>query len=187
MTAKYTPSRSSSCSAREPGLAQEPVERLRRRDVARPLDLLAARLGRVGDVARDQHQPPRRRINVDRARLQPRRRVHSANSRASSLRARACIRAGISSDSSSSRKSATYPLPFSGRGSTRAQHERGAGPTDVTPPLPAQLRCAVPPPPQEGSGFAPATPRTPPSTGRARGRCRPGARRPRSLRAPAAC
>ena len=62
--------------------------------------LISSRLASVslGDVARDQHQPPRRRMNVDRAVSSPAAAVHSANSRASSLRARACIRAGISSE-----------------------------------------------------------------------------------------
>ena len=58
--------------AREPGLAQEPTEGLRRRVDAGSLDLFAARFGGFRDIARDQHQPSRRREGVDRSGRQPR-------------------------------------------------------------------------------------------------------------------
>ena len=58
--------------ARQAGLPQKPFERLRRSVRARALHFLAARLGRLGDVARDQHQPPRRRVRIGRAGRQPR-------------------------------------------------------------------------------------------------------------------
>ena len=79
-SANQTPSRSSSWSLRQAGLAQEAFERLRRRaDVRGPLisSLTACGLGRQS--AGDQRQPPRRRIGVDR--LRP-----SAPARASSSR-----------------------------------------------------------------------------------------------------
>ena len=107
---EQTPSRSSSCSRVSPVLRRNPSSACGGRRAARALDLLAHRLGLGGRLARDQRQPPRRRIGLDRAGRRARRLASSsANIRARSLRARACIRAGISSDSNSSRKSAIMP------------------------------------------------------------------------------
>ena len=60
-TAKQTPSRSTSWSCVEAGLAQEAFERLRRRAGARALELLADRLGLRRQAAGDQREAARRR------------------------------------------------------------------------------------------------------------------------------
>ena len=140
-----TPSRSSSCSRVSPVLRRNPSSACGGAEARGPFISSATASVAVRDVARDQHQPPRRRMGVDRARLQPRLARASANSRARSLRAFACIRAGISS---------------------RQEFEQEVG---------------------HQAAALPSTRRRPPSPGRGRGRYRPGARRRRSRRAPAAC
>jgi hypothetical protein len=57
----------------EPGLAQEALERLRRRADLGPLDLLAHRLGGLRQVARDQREAARGRQDGDVAVRHPRR------------------------------------------------------------------------------------------------------------------
>ena len=148
IVANSTPSRSSSCSRGRPVLLQEAFERLLRRAGARALDLLADRLGLPAAV-RARSAPAAAASRRSRSPRSPARRAasSSANSRARSLRARACIRAGISS---------------------RQQLEQEVG----------SRRVAL---------ARPSTPRRRPWPGRGRGRYRPGARRPRSRRAPAAC
>ena len=51
----------------QPCLAQEPFEGLRRRRWARSLDLFTRRFCLLGDVARDQDQPARCRVDIDRS------------------------------------------------------------------------------------------------------------------------
>ena len=148
MTANSTPSRSSSCSRVEPGLAQEPVERLGGRRCFRPLDLLAARGGLPGQPARDQRQPPRRRVNVDRARFEPRFvELLGEHPRQIVARPRLHPRRNLLATAIRAGKSAIRPPAPSSPSRSRRRRWRGRG----------------------------------------RGRYRPGARRPRSRRAPAAC
>ena len=115
ITANQMPSRSSSWScASARSCLQEAFERLRRRTGPRALQLLAHRLGRLRQSARDQRQPPRRRdrSRCPRSSARPRS-SSSANIRARSLRARACIRAGISSRQQFEQEvgaHASYPL-----------------------------------------------------------------------------
>ena len=93
------------------GLAQEALQRLRRRAGARALHLLArpprsrragrGRSGRGGAASRRSRSPRP---------SSPASASCSSNSRARSARALSCIRAGISSERSSSRKSPRHPV-----------------------------------------------------------------------------
>ena len=116
---------------------------------ARALDLLADCFGRVGDVARDQRQPARRRI--------------SRRSRPSSSPA------ALSAFGEQPREIVARLRLHPRRDFLATAVRAGNRPSGGVPFASIHARARAP------------------SRGRGRGRYRPGARRPRSRRAPAAC
>ena len=101
--ANRTPSRSSSWSRVRPVLRRKPSSACGGRRGARALGLLADRLGLGRQAAGDQGEAARRGVGLDRLGARP-----ALRSRSNSARDRprlACIRAGISSERSSRRKS----------------------------------------------------------------------------------
>ena len=113
------------------------------RELRGPLISSRHRLGLARQSARDQRQPARRRHRCRSPRPSaPPRRARSANSRARSSRALACIRAGISSDSEFEQEvghQAAHPFapstprrrPWRGRG--RGRYRPGARRREITP------------------------------------------------------
>ena len=139
--------------ARQPRLAQEPLQRLRRRGRARPFQLLAHRLGLGRQAARDQREPARSRIGLHGLRGEPgSRELFPEEARKIPPRLRLHPRRNFL------RKELEEEIAH-----RRSSPGRGRFWSILTPPI---RSC-------------PSRPGSCPSRDRGRGRYRPGARRPR--------
>ena len=158
ITANSTPSRSTSCSRVRPVLRRKPSSACGGAPARGPFSSSRHGRGLGGQVARDQREAARRGEGVDRA-----------GARARPWRAR---RRTAARDRRAPCPASARGFPRSGvRGGSRscALHRQGSVGLATRPFMCVHPRL-----------------RTRPSRGRGRGRYRPGARRPRSRRAPAA-